>query len=227
MKANLKSISRTALGRIFLGLAAGAACLAMGVSAQATDTKTTNADAHAGRAMHATQDITPVGDVAWDAEASADLKRALHDLHETWNTGDISSLKEFMIGDDVLVTFELDPRTHRPIALTSKAEIDAFISNIDASQVEDNLVTKLDHPELRCRATATWGVCTEQCKVYFSDKETGDVVATDHLISTQVAVKVDGDWRWIQWHMSQAGRAQSVAVRTPESDTPLVETPSN
>lgn len=205
MKANLKAITKTALG-----VSGALALLVMSHAAATAGGASTTHDQHGANAV---PDLTTVGNVPWDAEATAELTQALHDLHKTWNTGDITSLRKHMIGDDVLTTFELDPRTHRPIALSSKAEIDAFIGDIDTTQSQDNLVTKLEHPKLRCRATATWGVCTEQCKVHFSDAKTGEHVATDELISTQVAVKTEEGWRWIQWHMSQAGPAESVKER--------------
>lgn len=201
-------MSIKAFARIALSVAGGAACMALGGAAMATES-------HSNHADHAVDTIplTQVGNVAWDADASAELTQALHDLHVQWNEGDITSLKDYMIGDDVLITFELDPRTHQPVTLDSKEKIDAFISNVDTTQTQDALVTELEHPKLRCRATSSWGVCTEQCVVHFRDRTNGAHVATDHLVSTQVAVKTEEGWRWIQWHMSQAAPAGSVAYR--------------
>lgn len=141
--------------------------------------------------------------VQWDEKASAELTAALHHMHEVWNTGDIAALKELMVGDDVLVSFELDPSTHAPIRLTSKEAIDAFVDKVVLEIDEQEATTKLEMPRLNCRATGNFGVCTEECTVHFVDAD-GKRYRTDKLWSTAVAVKYEDGWRWIQWHMSQA-----------------------
>lgn len=151
------------------------------------------------------------GEVEWDAKYAKDLEASLHHLHEIWNTGDIESLKKFIIGDDVTPTFELDPGTHKAIKLESKADFDRFISKVQTVQDDRNVVTELDMPKMHCRATATWGFCTEECTVKYK-KKSGELVGVDKLLSTQVAVNTKDGWRWIQWHMSDARPPESVAL---------------
>ena len=50
------------------------------------------------------------GEVEWDAKYAKDLEASLHHLHEIWNTGDIESLKKFIIGDDVNSNLRTRPR---------------------------------------------------------------------------------------------------------------------
>ena len=152
-----------------------------------------------------------LGDVQWDEKYSKELELSLHKLHEVWNTGDIASLKQYIIGDDLLPTFELDPRTHQPIKLESKADLDGFISKAVTAQDDRKLVTELDMPKVRCRATATWGFCTEECSVKYK-AQTGELLGTDKLWSTQIAINTAKGWRWIQWHMSDASPPQSVNI---------------
>lgn len=141
------------------------------------------------------------GPVQWDPEASEELEGALHHMHETWNRGDILSLKEMMVGDEVLTTFELDPETHAPIRLRSKAEIDRFVERVVTTVDGQEATAMLEMPALDCRATDSFGVCTEECTVHFKNAA-GETLRTDRLWSTGVAVKTDDGWRWIQWHMS-------------------------
>lgn len=155
---------------------------------------------------------TRAGEVQWDEKYSKELEASLHQLHEIWNTGDIASLKQFIIGDDFLPTFELDPRTHQPIKLESKADLDGFISKVLTTQDDRKLVTELDTPKVKCRATATWGFCTEECSVKYK-AQTGELLGTDKLWSTQIAINTAKGWRWIQWHMSDASPPQSVNIR--------------
>src|SRR5690242_1764536 len=66
----------------------------------------------------------------WDEKASQELMMALHHSHEVANAGDIEALKKAYIGDDALVTFELNPDNATPIALRSKKEIDAHLNGV-------------------------------------------------------------------------------------------------
>jgi ketosteroid isomerase-like protein len=148
-------------------------------------------------------DQAPGGPVQWDEKASAELTHALHHMHDVWNKGDIKSLKNEILGDDVLVTFELDPRTHAPVRLRSKQDIDRFVDEIVNAIDEDAELTQLEMPVVHCKATDTFGICTEECTIHYKDKA-GTVVRTDKLLSTAFAVKQPDGWKWIQWHMSVA-----------------------
>jgi hypothetical protein len=149
---------------------------------------------------------------AWDAKASADLEAELHRLHQLWNDGDIATLKTLIVGDPSLPTFELDVRTHKPIRLVGKADIDRFIVAATNSGSSDGVRVELDTPVTACRATGGVGVCTEECTVRYRDAA-GDIIATDHLRSTQIAVKTEQGWRWIQWQMANTGAATTLAAR--------------
>src|ERR1051325_3498441 len=81
------------------------------------------------------------GYVQWDAEASRELEAEVHRLHKIWNSGDIASLKKYIIGDSVLPTFELEPNTHNPIKLQSKADFERFIGNVLTAESDTKLVT--------------------------------------------------------------------------------------
>jgi len=190
------------------GLAIVAALLAFSLPAVA---QTAEPNSHTQHPVLASAAGTPMvsGYVQWDEAASLELERELHRLHDIWNSGDIASLRKYIIGDAVLPTFELNPRNHTPIKISSSADFDQFIADVISAQQDRNIVTELEHPGLRCRATTTWGICTEECTVNYKNASDGKRFATDKLRATQVAVRTPEGWRWIQWHMS--------SVKTPES----------
>jgi len=138
--------------------------------------------------------------VKWDPAASKELEHALHHLHHIWDSGDLTTIKRLFIGDEKLVSFELDPATHVPIRIASKREIDRFFE--DTVHVVDSwgAKTEFDDPKVNCRATPTFGICTEECTVTF--KFPNGTTRTDRLWSTTVAVKAENEWRWIQWQMA-------------------------
>jgi hypothetical protein len=145
----------------------------------------------------------------WDDKASNELMMALHKTHEDANAGHMNALKQAYIGDDALVTFELDPDNATPIALRSKKEIDAHFDRVSAGiSAEGNL--KLDGPKMNCKATATFGVCTEECTVRLKKPDGSEHV--DHFFGSGTAVKVAGEWKWVQWHMSVGSPRQNVAA---------------
>ena len=149
----------------------------------------------------------PSGAGLWNARASAELTTALHKMHEVWDTGDITVLKQVVLGDDALVTFELDPKTHTPIRLASKQDLDGFIDAIVKDAATTNATFRLETPVVNCKANDVMGVCTEECTVH---QTTPDGVEQVHrLWSTATAVKRDGAWKWVQWHMSLAAPTQT------------------
>jgi len=135
----------------------------------------------------------------WDDQASKELMAALHRTHEVANAGDIEGLKQSYIGDNALVTFELDPNNATPIALRSKKEIDAHLDRVSAG-INAEGTLNLDGPKMNCRATATFGVCTEECTVRL--KKADGTEHVDHFFGSGTAVKIGGEWKWVQWHMS-------------------------
>jgi hypothetical protein len=137
--------------------------------------------------------------VQWDDQASKELMLALHHTHDVANAGDIEALKQSYIGDKALVTFELDPDNATPIALRSKKEIDAHLDRVSAG-INAEGTLNLDGPKMSCRATGTFGVCTEECTVRL--KKADGTEHVDHFFGSGTAVKVGGEWKWVQWHMS-------------------------
>jgi hypothetical protein len=137
--------------------------------------------------------------VQWDEQASKELMAALHHTHEVANAGDIEALKQSYIGDSALVTFELDPDNATPITLRSKKEIDAHLDRVSAG-INAEGTLNLDGPKMNCRATATFGVCTEECTVRL--KKADGTEHVDHFFGSGTAVKIGGEWKWVQWHMS-------------------------
>lgn len=135
----------------------------------------------------------------WDEKSSKELMMALHHHHELGNAGDIKALKQAYLGDDALVTFELDPDNATPVALRSKKEIDAHLDRVSAG-INAEGTLKLDGPKMNCKATATFGVCTEECTVRLKKPDGSEHV--DHFFGSGTAVKVNGQWKWVQWHMS-------------------------
>jgi hypothetical protein len=151
----------------------------------------------------------------WNERASSELTAALHQMHEAWGSGDIAGLKQLVIGDDALVTFELDPVTHKPIRLGSKQELDGFVDAIVKDQKDMKSVYRLEHPVVNCKASDAMGICTEECTVHVT---TPDGVEQVHrLWSTATAVKQDGTWKWVQWHMSLAAPRQTFKNGKPVS----------
>jgi hypothetical protein len=146
--------------------------------------------------------------VQWDDKASKDLAAALHHMHEVANSGDMKSLKQLLIGDDMLVTFELASDNMTPVPLRSKKEIDTFIDKVNDSASEQRGSFTLDMPTMNCRATATFGVCTEECTVRFKTADGTERV--DKLYGTATGVKTANGWKWVQWHMSVGGQPRIV-----------------
>jgi hypothetical protein len=146
--------------------------------------------------------------VQWDDKASNDLAAELHRIHEVANSGDTKTLKQSYIGDDALTTFELDPDNATPVPLRSKKEIDAFLDKVNEGAITQQGTFTLDMPKMNCRATATFGVCTEECTVHF--KMADGTERIDHLFGSGTAVKTAGEWKWVQWHMSVGGQPQIV-----------------
>jgi hypothetical protein len=139
------------------------------------------------------------GTPQWDDQASKELMMALHHTHEEANAGDIKAVKQAYIGDDGLVTFELDPDNATPIALRTKKDIDAHFDKVNAGISAEGTLT-LDGPKMNCRATTTFGVCTEECTVRL--KKADGTEHVDHFFGSGTAVKIGGEWKWVQWHMS-------------------------
>ena len=149
---------------------------------------------------------TTKGSAQWDDQASKELMEALHHTHEVANAGDIKAVKQSYIGDDGLVTFELDPDA-TPVALRSKKEIDAHLDRVSAG-INAEGTLNLDGPKMSCRATATFGVCTEECTVRL--KKADGTEQVDHFFGSGTAVKIGGEWKWVQWHMSVGAPRESV-----------------
>lgn len=152
--------------------------------------------------------------VHWDEKASNDVAAALHHMHEVANSGDMKTLKNLLVGDDVLITFELSSDNRTPVPLRSKKDIDKFMEGLVQESGDQNATVTLDMPVMKCRATSTFGVCTEECTVRV--KTSKGVERVDKLFGTAVAVKYDDGWKWVQWHMSVGGPASSdSAVAAP------------
>ena len=145
--------------------------------------------------------------IQWDDKASRELAAALHYMHEVANAGDIKALKQLIIGDDKLVTFELASDQLTPVPLRSKTEIDKHIDAVNAGTSTQGTLS-LDMPKMNCRATATFGVCTEECTIHIKKPDGTDQI--DHFFGTGSAIKVNGEWKWVQWHMSVGGQREIV-----------------
>lgn len=149
----------------------------------------------------------------WNDKASQELMMALHHHHELANAGDIKTLKQSYIGDNALVTFELDPDNATPVALRSKKEIDAHIDRVSAG-INSEGTLFLDGPKMNCRANATFGVCTEECTVRLKKPDGSEHV--DHFFGSGTAVKVGGEWKWVQWHMSVGAPRENKAATSTQ-----------
>lgn len=145
----------------------------------------------------------------WDEKASKELHAMLHRTHELSNVGDLKALKQSYMGDDTLVTFELDPDNATPVSLRSKKEIDAHLERVSAGlNQQGSLVLDLQKLKMNCKATASFGVCTEECTIRLKKPDGTEQV--DHFFGTGTAVKTGGEWKWVQWHMSVGGARENV-----------------
>jgi hypothetical protein len=70
-------------------------------------------------------------------------------------------------------------------------------------------------PKMNCRATATFGVCTEECTIRL--KKADGTEQVDHFFGTGTAIKSGGEWKWVQWHMSVGGQREIVKAGTASS----------
>lgn len=146
------------------------------------------------------------GGPRWNPRTAAELTEAMHRMHTVWDSGDQAALKSVILGDEALVTFELDPRTHEPVRLASKAALDRFVDAIVADQEATNTTFELENPVVNCKGLDDFGVCTEECVVRMKTPDGTEEV--HRLWSTATAVKLQGEWKWIQWHMSKAAPPQ-------------------
>lgn len=138
--------------------------------------------------------------VQWNAGTAKDLAAEFHRLHTVWNEGDFVTVKKLIAGDDVLATFEIGD-DQKPVALKSKKDIDAFFDGIIKNAADERGTYTLDMPEMNCRATENFGVCTEVCTIHY---KVGNTERIDHFFGTGVAVKHADGWKWIQYHISVA-----------------------
>lgn len=144
----------------------------------------------------------------WNDKAGRELEQELLHLHQYWNTMNVPALQRSIVGDDKLVTFDLDPDTYAPIRLASRAELAGFTDRMFQQYKNTHTKTVAEHPSIACRATSNVGICTEECKVeLFLADGTKQV---QHLLGTAVAVREETGWKWIQWHMSPAGPIETI-----------------
>jgi len=161
----------------------------------------------AASAVAASDSLTPAT-VQWDAKATQEVAHSLHYMHQVWNAGDMEAVKKVIAGDDVLVTFELGADNKTPVTLRSREEIIAFMKGVDTQTANVGENYEMEMPKMNCRATSTFGVCTEECSVHLVKQ--GKTERVDKLFGTAVAVKYPDGWKWIQWHMSVGPKAPTV-----------------
>ena len=152
-----------------------------------------------------TSSSTAGGAVEWNAGTAKDLATAFHHLHMAWNEGDYTTVKKLIVGDDALVTFDIGDDA-KPVALRSKKDIDAFFDGLVKNAASERGTYVLDMPQMNCRATQNFGVCTEECTVHY---KVGKTERIDHFFGTGVAVKQADGWKWIQYHISIAGPSKT------------------
>ncbi len=148
-----------------------------------------------GRASSASQ-----SGVKWDAKAADELKHELMKLHDALNAMDIEAIKRAVTGDDVLVTFDVDPDTGKPVKLRTKDDIIEYTERFFSGLRKTGAKSKAEHPMIACRVASNFGVCTEECKVELTNPD-----GTKHvqlLRATVLAYKAKDGWKWMQWHMS-------------------------
>ncbi len=160
--------------------------------------------------------------VQWDEAESKSLMMALHRTHEEANAGNMQIVKDAYIGDDALVTFEMDPDQATPVALRSKKEIDAHMDRAGKGIAAVGTLL-LDGPKMHCKATATFGVCTEECTIRI--KRPDGTESVDHFFGSGTAIKVGGEWKWVQYHMS-VGAPRDIVLKDNVKDS-KVETPAH
>jgi ketosteroid isomerase-like protein len=141
--------------------------------------------------------------VVWDGPAGKELEHQLMKLHDALNAMDLQAIKQQVIGDDILVTFDVDPDTLKPIKLKSQDDIINYTQRFFESLKNTGITSKAEHPMIACRATAYFGACTEECKVKLTLPDGSG--QEQQLRATVLAVKQDNQWKFIQWHMSEAG----------------------
>jgi hypothetical protein len=156
------------------------------------------------------QGSAPACPVPWSAKDAEDLAATLHQMHEQANKGEMEAVKKRLIGDDVLVTFELAADNKTAVALRGKKAIDEFLDNIVKTAAEQNGAFYLEMPRMSARATSTWGVVTEECTVRY--RTPGGSERVDKLFGTNIGVKTPEGWKFIQWHMSVASPPTSGKV---------------
>jgi hypothetical protein len=144
--------------------------------------------------------------VKWDERASKELMHEFHALHEASNRGDMATVKRLIAGDDRLVTIELGT-DQKPVALRSKKEIDAFLDRVVQEAADDQGTYELEMPKMNCRATESFGVCTEECTIRYT---VDGVERVDKSFGSGVAVKYPDGWKWIQYHMSVAAPSETI-----------------
>ena len=142
--------------------------------------------------------------VKWDAKSAKEVAHALHHMHELVNEGKFMEAADMIVGDDVLMTFELGmDNNSTPVAIRSKEELFKFMQGLFEGAEESSGVTViLDKPIHKARATKNIGIVTEECTVRF--RYSNGTERVDKLYGTNIAVKYPSGWKFIQWHMSVA-----------------------
>jgi hypothetical protein len=148
------------------------------------------------------------GAIEWDTAAAKDLEHELMGLHESLNSMDLAAIKRKVIGDDVLVTFDVDPDTLKPVKLSSQDEILRYTQRFFDSIKKAGITSKAEHPMIACRVASGFGACTEECKVKLYMPN--GTMELQQLRATVLAVRHSDGWKWIQWHMSEAGPSHPI-----------------
>jgi hypothetical protein len=161
------------------------------------------------------QELTNNSPVVWSEPAAKELVHALHHMHELVNEGKFDQAADMIVGDDVLMTFELSLEDNStPIALRSKKELFHFMKQLlDSAQDNEEVTVFLDKPKHRARATQNLGIVTEECTVRFRYANGEERV--DKLFGTNIAVKYPDGWKFIQWHMSVARPSKYFSNKIP------------
>jgi ketosteroid isomerase-like protein len=143
-----------------------------------------------------------------DVRAENAIIESMHRLHIAFDNRDIVTISDYIADDDFLFVYELDP-SGRPVKLNSKAELLAWLHNMFKEFGQQNARTEAREPVMTARATATFGMVTEECKLKILMPD--GTIQLEALRATAVARKGHDGWKFTHWHMSPSAQIAKLA----------------
>jgi len=137
----------------------------------------------------------------WDDAAAGELRTQADATFKAWEMGDMAAVRRMMASDGALDIYDFDDKGNPAKYATAEAMIGAA-ERMMAEAKKMGAPPKLELRAADCRATATFGVCTQEfdAHMFMPDGTT----QTWSFRGTGTARKGSDGWKWTHWHASFA-----------------------